>query len=124
MIEEKQKNCPSFLQDIQQDISYSHVEEHVIRNVKRKQIKKKTLNYEEMKIETLKKRIKEEVKTLFFIVHDEAHFAPLKNSLLDQFLNNPIVTESRNVILLQVSATPYCLVTKNSRIPEKNILKG
>ena len=70
----------------------------------------------------LKKRVITEEKTLFFIVHDEAHFAPVKFNLVDQFINDPEVSQSPNLILLQVSAPPYCLVTKNSRIPDENCL--
>ena len=70
----------------------------------------------------LKKRVLTEEKTLFFIVHDEAHFAPIQDNLVDGFINDPAIIQAPNVILLQVSATPYCLVTKNSRIPEENVV--
>ena len=72
------------------------------------------------KLNNLKKRIGEEAETIFFIVHDEAHYAPLKNNLVDSFINETCL--SSNVILLQVSATPYCLVTQNSKVPLKNRL--
>ena len=64
--------------------------------------------------------MKEKDDTLFFIVHDEAHAAPKKNTLINKFVNDPILQDASNIILLQVSATPYCLVTKNSRIPVEN----
>ena len=66
--------------------------------------------------------INEQSETLFFIVHDEAHFAPKKHNMVDMFINDPAILKASNVILLQVSATPYCLVTKNSRIPEENCI--
>ena len=66
--------------------------------------------------------MQEKNETLFCIVHDEAHFASLKNSLLDSFINDPEIAGAANVILLQVSATPYCLVTQNTRIPSSNVI--
>ena len=116
------KKVDKFLQDIQPDLGSSRVEEHVIRNAARESQKgvKKGSEAEKMKI--LKKRISEETETLFFIVHDEAHYAPLKNKLLDKLVNDKAMRSARNVVLLQVSATPYCLVTKNSRVRHKNRL--
>ena len=112
-IQEKSLNVPNFLSDVQTDLSDSRVEDHVIRNVHGKHGTKQ--------IADLKKRILEERRdTLFFIVHDEAHYAPLQNNLLDTFVNDQEISEAPNVILLQVSATPYCLVTKNTRIPAEN----
>ena len=104
---------PNFLSDVQSDLSDSKVEEHIIRNVHGRNGAELT--------EKLKRRIlKEKRDTLFFIVHDEAHYAPLKNNLINKFINDPDVSGAANVILLQVSATPYCLVTKNTRIPARN----
>ena len=77
---------------------------------------------EEYKLTVLKKRVLQEKQTLFLIVHDEAHSAPGKDTLLNQFINDKDVSESPNIILLQVSATPYSLMTKNSRIPDTNHL--
>merc|ERR1719342_226055 len=57
---------------------------------------------------------------MFFIVHDEAHYAPIKGSNADKLINNQNVCNAENVILLQVTATPYNLLTSNSRIPENN----
>ena len=116
------KKVDKFLQDIQPDLGSSRVEEHVIRNAARESQKgvKKGSEAEKMKI--LKKRISEETETLFFIVHDEAHYAPLKNKQLDKLVNDKAIRSARNLVLLQVSATPYCLVTKNSRVRHKNRL--
>ena len=105
---------------MQEDLSDSRVEDHVIRNMKSKQ--KPHCKNEVTKQDELKKRVLQEPNTLFLIVHDEAHSAPGGNTLLNQFINDKEVCESSNVILLQVSATPYSLITKNSRIPDENKL--
>ena len=109
-----------FLRDIQPDVASSKVEEHVIRNAGKGSLKEARKGSEAEKINKLKTRIVEETETIFFIVHDEAHYAPMKNNIVDNFLNETCLAS--NVILLQVSATPYCLVTQNSRVPQKNRL--
>ena len=109
-----------FLQDIQPDISSSKVEEHVIRNAAKGDHKEARIGSEAHKMNILKKRILEEKETFFFIVHDEAHYAPMKNNLVDCFINDRQIISAPNLILLQVSATPYCLVTQDSRIKPKN----
>ena len=38
-----------------------------------------------------------------------------RHSRVDQLINAPQVAGARNVILLQVTATPYSLLTRNSR---------
>ena len=111
-----------FLQDIQPDLGTSRVEEHVIRNAARESQKGVKKGSEAEKMKNLKKRISDETGTLFFIVHDEAHYAPLKTNLVDKLINDKAIRSARNVILLQVSATPYCLVTKNSRVHPTNRL--
>ena len=109
-----------FLQDIQPDLSSSKVEEHVIRNAAKGDHTEARSGSEAHKMNILKRRILEEKETFFFIVHDEAHYAPLKNSMVDCFINDEQIIAASNVILLQVSATPYCLVTQDSRIDPKN----
>ena len=121
-IKEKQEHLPSFLRDIQQDISDSRVEDHVIRNIKMNRSNKTLRKNEEKKMSDVKTRVLTEEKTLFFIVHEKAHFAPIQDNLVDGFINDPAIIQAPNVILLQVSATPCCLVTKNSRIPEENVV--
>ena len=111
-----------FLKDIQPDISSSEVEEHVIRNAAKGDHKDARKGSEADKMNNLRKRILHEKETFFFIVHDEAHYAPLKNNLVDGFINDPSICKASNVVVLQVSATPYCLVTQNSRIKPKNRL--
>ena len=81
----------------------------------------------------MKIRIVDEPGTLFYIVHDEgkelirrliiiifnsyfvAHYNALKDRIVDKFLNDPVVARAENVVILQVTATPYNLLTKNSR---------
>ena len=92
----------------------------MIRNAGKGSLKEARKGSEAEKINKLKTRIVEETETIFFIVHDEAHYAPMKNNIVDNFLNETCLAS--NVILLQVSATPYCLVTQNSRVPQKNRL--
>ena len=53
----------SFLRDLQTEESSQMVEDHVLRNVAGQK--------EDKKFDLLKKRIVEEVETLFYIVHDE-----------------------------------------------------
>ena len=98
------------------------MEEHVIRNAaKGKEIK---LGSEAEKVEALRERVNREKDTLFLIVHDEAHFAavPSNSNLTNRLLNSKDITSAKNVVLLQVSATPYCLLTKNSRVPKNNLV--
>ena len=93
--------------------SVSQVEDHVIRNTGK--TKGEKLGIEAAKIEVLRQRIRKEQDTLFFIIHDEAHYAPVKHNMTDRLINSEEIISARNVVLLQVSATPYCLLTKNSR---------
>ena len=44
-----------------------------------------------------------------------AHFAPMPGKQIDNLINDKKVLEADNTIILQVSATPYNLVTKNTR---------
>ena len=111
---------PSFLDDIQADTSASRVEEHVIRNAaKGREIKHGS---EAEKVKALRERVNREPDTLFLIVHDEAHFAAVPSNLTDRLLNSKDITSAKNVVLLQVSATPYCLLTRNSRVPKNNLV--
>ena len=73
------------------------------------------LGIEAAKIEVLRRRIRKEQDTLFFIIHDEAHYAPVKHNMTDRLINSEEIISARNVVLLQVSATPYCLLTRNTR---------
>ena len=52
---------------------------------------------------------------LFLVV---AHFAPMPGKQIDNLMNDKDVLKADNTIILQVSATPYNLVTKNTRYPK------
>ena len=93
--------------------SLSQVEDHVVRNTGK--TKGEKLGIEAVKIEVLRQRIKTEQDTLFFIIQDEAHYAPVKHNMTDRLINSEEIISARNVVLLQVSATPYCLLTRNTR---------
>ena len=98
------------------------MEDHIIRNISN-QKNKADKKSEETKIDELRKRIaSEKDETLFFVVNDEAHYSPIRNNIVDKFINDPMISTAKNVILLQISATPYSLVTRNSRIPTDNCL--
>jgi hypothetical protein len=77
-------------------------------------------------IEVMKKRIEEEKTTLFLLIHDEAHYEATrhdtKDTAVNEIINSETVLKSTNVLTLLVSATPYNLVSSNSRIPEANIV--
>ena len=105
---------------IQPDMSSSRVEEHVIRNAaKGREIKHGS---EAEKVKALRERVNCEKDTLFLIVHDESHFAAVPSNLTDRLLNSKDITPAENVVLLQISATPYCLLTRNSRVPKNNLV--
>ena len=112
------------MRDLHEDAANSQVESHVIRNQGgRKTIGAKVAKgSEEDKIEKLKQRIKSEPETLFFIVIDECHYAPVKGNVVDRLINDQMISNAANIIQLQVSATPYSLVTKNSRIRPENVV--
>ena len=77
---------------------------------------------------TMEKHITQEQDTLFLVVHDEAHYEATRDptkktkTAVNTFINSEIVLKSKNVVTLLVSATPYNLVSTNSRIPEDNII--
>ena len=76
----------------------------------------------------MEKRITQEQDTLFLVVHDEAHYEATrdptkkKETAVNTFMNSEIILKSKNVVTLLVSATPYNLVSTNSRIPKDNII--
>eukprot|EP00742_Colponemidia_sp_Colp-10_P010277 GILJ01011283.1.p1 GENE.GILJ01011283.1~~GILJ01011283.1.p1 ORF type:complete len:1247 (+),score=156.46 GILJ01011283.1:102-3743(+) len=92
----------------------------------------------EKKFEAFKKSVKEQPSVLFFLLHDEAHFAigvsggsrPTTTvdgekeigggGFADKFLNDNELNAARNVVSLLVTATPYALLTNKSRIPTHN----
>ena len=70
----------------------------------------------------MKNAIEKRKNTLFLLIHDEAHYEATKDGAVDRFINSPDVLESDNVETLLVSATPYNLVSNDSRIPEDNVV--
>ena len=103
-----------FLRDIQSGLTSSQVHNHVIRlgtNTKHNK-----------KLNDLLTQIQEDDETLFLIVVDEAHYGTTIKSEFNKHFNDKDISTRKNLIILQVSATPYSLVTKNSRIPGSNRL--
>ena len=64
----------------------------------RKEVNKKSK--EAMKFDQLRMRIIEEKDTFFFLIHDEAHYAP--TSLISSLINDKDIQNAENVLLLQV----------------------
>ena len=46
----------------------------------------------------------------------------MKGNVVDRLINDEDISNASNIVLLQVSATPYSLVTKNSRIKPENVI--
>ena len=70
----------------------------------------------------LMKDIGDNPKTLFLVVHDEAHYEATKGGAADMLINDEILRNAPNVVTLFVSATPYNLVTEDSQVPEANVV--
>ncbi|KAK2553914.1 hypothetical protein P5673_024611 [Acropora cervicornis] len=72
----------------------------------------------------LKRDIQEKPRTLFIIIADECHWGITKDKEQTPSAHNLFINEwgkeksPRNVVVLQVSATPFNLLTQNSRPPE------
>lgn len=66
-----------------------------------------------------KKRVKAKPHTLFLMIADECHWGANWKAPHDTYINDPELNAAENVIVLLVSATPYCLLTLDSRLPEK-----
>ena len=76
----------------------------------------------EKHFEELKEEVQEKPKTLFVIIADECHWGitkdKKKSSAHNLFINEWCRGNSpRNVIVVQISATPFNLLTQNSRLP-------
>ena len=87
----------------------------------------------DMHFEQLKKEVIKKPKTLFIIIADECHWGitkdkDQKSSAHNLFINNwcENITEKkkspRNVVVVQISATPFNLLTQDSRLPEVRCL--
>ena len=66
-----------------------------------------------------KRRVKNSPSTLYVVIADEAHWGSLKGKAHDAMINDYLLTSSENVVILSVSATLYCLLTLDSRIPQR-----
>ena len=81
----------------------------------------------DMHFEQLKKEVLEKPKTLFIIIADECHWGitkdkDQKSSAHNLFINKWSEESPRNVVVVQISATPFNLLTQDSRIPEVRCL--
>ena len=77
--------------------------------------------------EKLLKKVKEKRKTLFIIVADECHWGITKDkaqkpSAHNLFINKWCEESPKNVVVVQISATPFNLLTQDSRLPEVRCL--
>ena len=74
--------------------------------------------------ERLQRDIQEKPKTLFIIIADECHWGITKDKDQTPSAHNLFINEwgkekfPRNVVVLQISATPFNLLTQNSRLRE------
>ena len=82
-------------------------------------------NDTEKHFEELKKNVQENPKTLFVIIADECHWGITKDkeenkpSAHNLFVNEWCKGNSpHNVVVVQISATPFNLLTQNSRLPD------
>lgn len=77
----------------------------------------------EKHFEELKEEVEEKPKTLFVIIADECHWGITKDKENKSSAHNLFINEwckaspPRNVIVVQISATPFNLLTQNSRLP-------
>ena len=78
--------------------------------------------------EQLREDVQEKPRTLFIIIADECHWGITKDkdqkpSAHNLFINEWCKEDSpRNVVVVQISATPFNLLTQNSRLPEVRCL--
>ncbi len=61
--------------------------------------------------------------TLFVMVADEAHWGITADGANASFVNDPALMACKNHYVLQVSATPYNLLTAQSRVPKESVIK-
>ena len=114
-----------FMRDIHPTDSRTNLYDHVIRlGTGAKDIGENKKRKNEMeKFNAMVERIKQNPDSLFFIVMDEAHFGVNETSEFTSFFNQLNFDKIyENVITLQVSATPYSMMTQNTRIPESNVI--
>ena len=82
----------------------------------------------DMHFEQLRNDVQEKPRTLFIIIADECHWGITKDKDQKPSAHNLFINEwckensPRNVIVVQISATPFNLLTQNSRLPEVSCL--
>ena len=74
--------------------------------------------------EKLKRGVREKPNTLFVVIADECHWGITKDKEQKSSAHNLFINEwckddsPQNVVVVQISATPFNLLTQNSRLPE------
>ena len=82
----------------------------------------------DMLFEQLREDVQEKPRTLFIIIADECHWGITKDKDQKPSAHNLFINEwckensPRNVVVVQISATPFNLLTQNSRLPEVRCL--
>ena len=82
----------------------------------------------DMHYEQLREDVQEKPRTLFIIIADECHWGITKDKDQKPSAHNLFINEwckensPRNVVVVQISATPFNLLTQNSRLPEVRCL--
>ncbi|KAJ7326079.1 GREB1-like protein [Desmophyllum pertusum] len=77
----------------------------------------------ETHFEELKTNVQEKPRTLFVIIADECHWGITKDKEEKHSAHNLFINEwskdnsPKNVVVIQISATPFNLLTQNSRLP-------
>ena len=66
-----------------------------------------------------KQRVETNPGTLFVVIADECHWGALQAKPHDRYVNDADLCQKENVVVLLVSATPYCLLTADSRLPKR-----
>ena len=78
----------------------------------------------EKHFEELRRDVQDKPKTLFLIIADECHWGITKDKEEKPSAHNLFINEwcndksPQNVVVVQISATPFNLLTQNSRLPE------
>ena len=78
--------------------------------------------------EKLRKDVHANPRTLFTIIADECHWGITRDKVQKPSAHNLFINEwckdnsPRNVVVVQISATPFNLLTQNSRLPEVRCL--
>ncbi|CAH3020393.1 unnamed protein product, partial [Porites evermanni] len=82
----------------------------------------------DMHFEQLRRGVQEKPRTLFIIIADECHWGITKDKDQKPSAHNLFINEwckensPINVVVVQISATPFNLLTQNSRLPEVRCL--